>query len=111
MIIKGKIEFISALTKGEDKNGKEYEKAYFTVTDGNGQYPDKYKIDLFNKTESMRGLRVGSDVSVHVNGKVNEYNGNHFGSLNLWKVEVASEEPKKETKSIEPETEENQLPF
>ncbi len=88
MEIKGKIEFISALTKGTDKNGKEYEKAYFVINDEVGQYPNKYKIDLFNKTNLMQGVTVGSHATVQANGSVNEYEGKHFGSLNLYKIEV-----------------------
>jgi hypothetical protein len=88
MEIKGKIEFISPLTKGTDKNGKEYEKAYFVINDEAGQYPNKYKIDLFNKTNLMQGVTLGAYANVKVNGSVNEYEGRHFGSLNAYKIEL-----------------------
>ena len=87
MQIKGKIEFISALDKGTDKNGKEYEKAYFILNDGLGQYPNKYKIELFNKTDLMRGMAIGSEVSVSVNSNVNEWQGKHYMSLQAFKIE------------------------
>ena len=90
MELKGKVEFISALEKGEDKNGKSYEKAYFVLNEGVGQYPNKYKVELFNKTELMRGVAVGSDVTVSVNANVNEWNGKHYCSLSAYKVEKYS---------------------
>ena len=89
MEIKGKVEFISTLEKGTDKSGKEFEKAYFVLNDGIGQYPNKYKIELFNKTDLMRGVAVGFEVIVSVNSNVNEWNGKHYCSLSAYKIEKA----------------------
>ena len=90
MEIKGKVEFISALEHGADKSGKAYEKAYFIVNDGLGQYPNTYKIELFNKSDLMRGVGVGSDVVVNVNAKANEWQGKHYMSLSGYKVELVA---------------------
>jgi len=88
MEVKGKIEFISALEKGTDKNGNEYEKAYFVLSDEIGQYPNKYKVELFNKTNLMAGVAVGALVTIQFNSGVNEYEGKHYGSNSLWKLEL-----------------------
>ncbi len=87
MDIKGKIEFISTLEKGTDKNGKEFEKAYFVLNDGIGQYPNKYKIELFNKTDLMRGVAIGSEITVSINSSVNEWKEKHYCSLSAYKIE------------------------
>jgi hypothetical protein len=88
MEIRGKVEFISALEHGADKSGKAYEKAYFIVNDGLGQYPNTYKIELFNKSDLLTGVGVGSDVVVSVNAKANEWQGKHYMSLSGYKVEL-----------------------
>jgi hypothetical protein len=93
MQITGKVEFISTLEKGSDKNGKAFEKAYFVVNDGSGQYPNKYKIELFNKTELMKGVKVGSAVTVSTNSNVNEWQGKHYGSLMAYKIEQSDQAP------------------
>jgi hypothetical protein len=90
MELKGRVEFISSLDKGTDKKGKEYEKAYFVISDEVGQYPNRLKIELFNKTDQMKGVKVGSMVNVQYNTGVNEYQGKHYGSCSLWKLELLS---------------------
>ena len=93
MKITGRVEFISALETGTSKNGNAYEKAYFVINDEVGQYPNKYKIELLNKTELMRGVSIGTRVEVHVNSNVNEYNGRHYGSLMLYKLDIEGTAP------------------
>jgi hypothetical protein len=44
----GKIEFISPIQLVGDKQHK---KQYFIISDEKGEYPDKLKIEAFNKTE------------------------------------------------------------
>jgi len=100
MEVKGKIEFISALEKGTDKNGKEYEKAYFVLSDEIGQYPNKYKVELFNKTNLMAGVAVGSLVTIQFNSGVNEYEGKHYGSNSLWKLELQNALPQESNATV-----------
>ena len=112
MELKGKIEFISALDKGTDKNGKEYEKAYFVISDEVGQYPNRFKIEMFNKTDQMKGVNVGSMVNVQYNTGVNEYQGKHYGSCNLWKLELLTgAEPATVVQPAPTPNEEADLPF
>jgi hypothetical protein len=93
MKITGKIEFISALETGTSKNGNPFEKAYIVINDEIGQYPNRYKVELLNKTELMRGVSVGSRVSVQVNGNVNEYQGKHYASLMMYKLDIEGATP------------------
>ena len=101
MEITGKVEYISTLEKGTDKKGREFEKAYFVLNDGIGQYPNKYKIELFNKTDLMRGVAIGSDVTVSINSSVNEWNGKHFCSLSAYKIEKDGAAPVQETAPVQ----------
>ena len=83
----GKIEFISPIQLvGE----KQHKKQYFIISDEKGDYPNKLKIEAFNKSEEMDGLKVGSIVEVLYNATVKEYNGTHYGSLNLYKIVKAN---------------------
>ena len=111
MEITGKVEFISTLEKGTDKNGKEFEKAYFVVNDGIGQYPNKYKIELFNKTDLMRGVAIGSELTASVNASVNEWKEKHYCSLSAYKIEKVGTEAIAPTQQAAPVNTNDPLPF
>ena len=83
----GKIEFISPIQLiGE----KQHKKQYFIISDEKGEYPNKLKIEAFNKTEEMESLKIGEVVEVLYNANVKEYNGTHYGALSLYKIVKAS---------------------
>ena len=83
----GKIEFISPIQLvGE----KQHKKQYFIISDEKGEYPNKLKIEAFNKSEEMESLEIGAVVEVLYNANVKEYNGTHYGSLGLYKIVKAS---------------------
>ena len=85
----GKIEFISPIQLvGE----KQHKKQYFIISDEKGEYPTKLKIEAFNKSEEIDGLKIGAVVEVLYNATVKEYNGTHYGSLSLYKIVKASTE-------------------
>lgn len=119
MKITGRVEFISALETGTSKNGNAYEKAYFVINDEIGQYPNKYKIEILNKTELMRGVSVGTRVEVNVSSNVNEYNGKHYGSLMLYKLDIEVSAPVQQQSApvqaapapFQPVQDEQPLPF
>ena len=94
----GKIEFISPIQLvGEEQHKKQY----FIISDEKGVYPNRLKIEAFNKTEGMDGLKIGEVVEVLYNANVKEYNGTHYGYLGLFKIvkaSTASTEVKKVTK-------------
>ena len=65
-----KIEFISPIQLvGE----KQHKKQYFIISDEKGEYPNKLKIEAFNKSEEMEGLKIGEVVEVLYNANVKEY--------------------------------------
>ena len=95
----GRIEFISPIQLvGE----KQHKKQYFIISDEMGEYPNRLKIEAFNKTEDMDGLKIGAVVEVLYNANVKEYNGTHYGALSLYKIvraNTASTEVKKAVKT------------
>ena len=97
----GKIEFISPIQLvGE----KQHKKQYFIISDEKGDYPNKLKIEAFNKTEDIEGLKIGEVVEVLYNANVKEYNGTHYVSLSLYKIvkaSTASTDVKKSVKTQE----------
>ena len=97
----GKIEFISPIQLvGE----KQHKKQYFIISDEKGEYPNKLKIEAFNKTEELESLKIGEVVEVLYNATVKEYNGTHYGSLSLYKIvkaSIASTQVKKAVKTQE----------
>ena len=83
----GRIEFISPIQLvGE----KQHKKQYFIISDEKGDYPNKLKIEAFNKSEEMDGLKIGVIVEVLCNANVKEYNGTHYGTLSLYKIVKAN---------------------
>ena len=79
----GRIEFISPIQLvGE----KQHKKQYFIISDEKGEYPNRLKIEAFNKTEEVEGLKIGAVVEVLYNATVKEYNGMHYGALSLYKI-------------------------
>ena len=97
MNITGKIEFISPIQLvGE----KQHKKQYFIISDEKGDYPNKLKIEAFNKSEEMDGLKVGSIVEVLYNATVNEYKGTHYGALSLYKIVKSSTAPTEVKKAV-----------
>ena len=98
----GRIEFVSPIQLvGE----KQHKKQYFIISDEKGEYPNKLKIEAFNKSEEMDGLKIGEVVEVLYNATVKEYNGTHYGALSLYKIvkaSTASTEIKKAVKTSDP---------
>ena len=112
----GKIEFISPITLvGE----KQHKKQYFIISDEKGEYPNKLKIEAFNKSEEMENLKIGEIVEVLYNATVKEWNGTHYGAISLYKIakaDNASTEPKKSVKTqvndpFQNENSDGNLPF
>ena len=95
----GKIEFISPIQLVGDN---QYKKQYFIISDEKGEYPNKLRIEAFNKSEEMESLKIGAVVEVSYNANVRERNGMHYGSLSLYKIakaSTASTEIKKDVKT------------
>lgn len=95
MEFKGRIEFISPI---EVVGEKGYQKQYLIISDEQGEYPNRLKIDSFNKTDVVATVQVGQIVTVLYNTKVTEYNGRHYCSLDLWKFKT--EQPAHQTATL-----------
>ena len=79
----GRIEFISPIQLvGE----KQHKKQYFIISDEKGEYPNRLKIEAFNKSDEMDDLKIGAIVEVLYNATVKEYNGTHYCALGLYKI-------------------------
>ena len=93
----GRIEFISPIQLvGE----KQHKKQYFIISDDKGEYPNKLKIEAFNKSDEMDGLKIGAIVEVLYNATVKEYNGTHYGALSLYKIVKMNSAPTEVKKSV-----------
>ena len=93
----GRIEFISPIQLvGE----KQHKKQYFIISDEKLEYPNKLKIEAFNKSEEFESLKIGEVVEVLYNATVKEYNGTHYCALNLYKIVKTNTTPTQEKKSV-----------
>ena len=100
----GRIEFISPIQLvGE----KQHKKQYFIISDEKGEYPNRLKIEAFNKSDEMDGLKIGAIVEVLYNATVKEYNGTHYGALNLYKIVKMNTAPTQEKKVVKSDTFQN----
>jgi len=86
MELKGRITKISPIKTGMGSNGV-WKSQYFVLEELNAQYPNKFKIDMFNKDFDFL---VGDIVTVSVNGRVKEVEGIDYPSLSMWKIEKDS---------------------
>lgn len=110
MEFKGRIEFISPV---EVVGEKGYQKQYLIISDEQGQYPNRIKVDCFNKADEVAAVKTGQVVTVLYNTKVSEYNGRHYCSLDLWKFKAeAQAQVATPAASMEPSTDGSEpLPF
>ena len=93
----GRIEFISPIQLvGE----KQHKKQYFIISDEKGEYPNRLKIEAFNKSDEMDGLKIGAIVEVLYNATVKQYNGTHYCALGLYKIVKMNTAQTQEEKSV-----------
>jgi len=93
----GKIKNILPIFKGISKNGKEWQKQNFIISNNDG-YEGKEQIFCFElfgeeKVQGISNLKVGDFVSVRFNIKCNEYNNptkgmQYFTNLSAWLVQL-----------------------
>jgi len=113
LAITGKIKQFKDVQTGVGKqSGNPWSSQEFIVANNDG-YEGKEQIFCFkvfgdDKVEQLTKFnKVGDDVKVMFNISTNEYNGNHYTSLNSWRVEKIGEVSASEAKSNEPDD----LPF
>lgn len=115
MEITGTIEKVLTLESGTTKDGKEWQKQNFIVSNNEG-YNDAKQIFCFEifgeeKVQNFNKYnKVGDKVKVDFNISTNEWKERYFTSLQAWKVFKA--EVSNESKPAEvSEEEEDSLPF
>lgn len=59
----------------------------------NEQYPQEVKFELFkDKTSLIDSSTIGDTITVAFNIRGNEYNGNHYVSLQAWRISIESKQ-------------------
>lgn len=82
------MEFIGTIKKilptrsGVSKTGKEWKAVSFVVENTEGKYPEGYLFETFNDLNANEGEKV----VVKFDGRVREWEGKYFNSLNAYKV-------------------------
>ena len=80
----GIIKTILPTQTGEGKNGS-WSKTTVKI-EGEGQFPESFAIDFFNKPEELAKIYVGAEVTIKFNAKCNEYGGKLYNGLLAWSV-------------------------
>ena len=89
--ITGKIKKILDPVTGESKDGNQWKKVEFVVTNNEG-YEVREQIFCFQifgaerVDKFLEYNKVGNDVDVKFNIKVNEYKGKYYTNLDAWSV-------------------------
>lgn len=116
MELKGKIKFIGDVQKGTSKDGNEWQKLTFVISNNEGYNGTEQifafdvfgteKVEQFNQYNSL-----GKEVEVSFNIRTNEYQGKYFTSLQAWKIYGGgSTEQSAPAQTIQEESEDD-LPF
>ena len=119
MEFKGKIKNILPLQKGTSAKG-EWQKIEFVV-ETQEQYPRSVLVSAMKPEiiAIVQDCKIGDDVTLQINPKVNEYQNKFYNSLTVWslKVENKTTVTKKERKEVDLEElgnytqSEDNLPF
>ena len=90
MDIKGRIVNVLPVQSGQGKKG-EWKKQDFVI-ETYGQYPKKVAIQLFGQEKINKyDLKVGAQVTVHIEIESKEYNSKWYTQVNAWKIEGVGE--------------------
>lgn len=82
---KGVVKMSTPEVSGTTQAGKEWCKQDFLIEEVSDQYPNSIVGTNFNNKVA---LKVGDSGTFHLNAKANEYNGNIYNGINLWKVDL-----------------------
>jgi len=107
--ITGKISQILPIETGQGANGQ-WKKQFFILDFMDGNYPKKVSISAWgDKTDALKNLTAGSEVTVSFNVESREYNGRWYTDIKAWKIDAGqgSGVPPK----LEDQEEPSDLPF
>jgi hypothetical protein len=91
MQVKGTITKVTDVQVGQTKDGSEWKKITFVVSNNEGfeGAVQEYAFEIFGAEKVDNFLKfnkVGDSVDVDFNIRTNEYNGKYYTSLQAWKV-------------------------
>ncbi len=110
---KGQIEKIFDVKSGESDRG-EWKSIEFLVAEVDEQYPQSVSFRLFgaDKVDNfVKYNEVGDLVEVSFNIKSREYEGKYYNSIDAWKVWKENPTTTKPNDSLQPEEDDDDLPF
>ena len=113
MEVSGRIIAVLPMVTGTGAKGEW--KKQTAVLETSDQYPKKVAFDMFN--DKIQPLKVGEEVTAHINIDAREWQGKWFNSVTAWKIErggtVANEPPAQEQSAPQPMTQQDtdDLPF
>ena len=100
MEVSGKIIAVLPLATGTGAKGEW--KKQTAVLETNDQYPKKVAFDMFN--DKIQTLKIGEEVTVHINIDAREWQGKWFNSVTAWRIERGG------TEANEPQVQEPAAP-
>ena len=91
LAIKGEVIEIKDVQEFPNSNSA---KQTVVVKEEDDKYPQEYPIDFWRNDKRdtiklLEDIRVGNDVNVGANLKVNEYKGNRYINMTGWRISVS----------------------
>jgi hypothetical protein len=115
MEVKGKILKVLQEEKGQSKAGKDWFKSGFVIETFD-QFPKTIALTVMSEKlmPVVRGLKIGEEVTVHINIESREYQDKYFTNVTAWRVDKATQgitnEPKTDSEPKSKVTDDD-LPF
>lgn len=75
------------LKSGVSQRGNAWQAQEFIVEEVGGNYPNAIKFEVYGDKVTSFALQQGEVVTVHLDSKVREHNGNYYNQLRAYKVE------------------------
>jgi hypothetical protein len=90
--VKGKVTKVLQEEKGQSKAGKDWFKSGFVIETFD-QYQKTIALTVMSEKlmPVVRGLKVGEDVTVHINIESREYQDKWFSNITAWKIDKATQ--------------------
>lgn len=87
----GKIKVIDEIQQGTSKDGKDWQKINFVISNNDGHEGAEqiFAFEIFGEEKVQKFLehnKEGKEVEVSFNIRTNEWKGKYFTSLQAWKV-------------------------
>lgn len=111
MEVKGRVVKVLQEEKGESKAGKAWFKSGFVIETFD-QYAKTIALTVMSEKlmPVVKGLKIGEEVTAHINIESREYQDKYFTNVTAWKIDKATQGITNEVKTEVKEEIEN-LPF